>query len=136
MVLKNAGTDKQIGYADIAYLERSAEHYRQFGKNFLTTVVIGAGAAGAIWAIVWSPCEDVGFMACFLEPESRGEAFVMGSIIGGAVAVPVGLILGLTLQYDRWEPLSVPGLPAIPSSTISIKPVFTGGLGAVASFSF
>jgi hypothetical protein len=133
MVLKSGGNERQIDYADIAYLERSSERYLKFWQNFFLTVGSGATVSGFLAAITWKPCVSNQLFGCLFASDSRSEEFIFGLAVGGLIAVPVGVIVGLVLEYDRWEPVSV---PALPSSTISIRPVFDGGLGLAASISF
>jgi hypothetical protein len=119
--------------SDIAYLERSTRRYHRFLPNFLATVAGGAGIGGMIGAISWKECVSNEFLGCLLAPETRADAFLMGGAIGGILSVPVGVVLGLALRYDRWEPVhDGPGV----SSSLSVRPVVGRGIGMSASISF
>ena len=122
-----------VRQADVAYLERSAERHRRFGRNFALTIGSTAAVAGMLGAITWTKCVSNEFLGCLMHPESRSDAFLMGATIGGVLSVPVGVILGLAIQYDRWEPAR---MAEVRRSGLSVKPEFGRGPGLSASFSF
>jgi hypothetical protein len=119
--------------AEIAYLERSAERHRKFARNFGVTIGSAAGVGAMLGAITWKECKSSGLFGCMFVPESRFDAFLMGGVAGGVISVPVGVILGLAIQYDRWEPTR---LAEARRSSLIVKPVFVAGPGLSASFSF
>jgi hypothetical protein len=118
---------------DLAYLERSSERYRQFARNFALTTASGAGVGAMLGAITWKECVSNSLFGCMFVPESRSDAFFAGALAGAFVSLPVGVIVGLALQYDRWEPTR---LAEARRSGLSVRPMFGGGPGLTASFSF
>lgn len=68
--------------------------------------IIGAGAG--IGAAAWSPCTDTGWFACFLHPASRGNAALVGGVIGLPVAVLVAKGLGQDRMTDSWGGAALP----------------------------
>jgi len=94
--------------AEIATVERSLGQRRRFGRNFALTVGLAAGAGAVLGAATWQPCNDTGFMACFLHPESRTDAFAWGLAGGGLLGVPIGIIVGLAVKSERWESIPMP----------------------------
>jgi len=101
--------DRLLPSEGIRSVERSLGRERNFVENFVLSVVGGAAVGGLLGAVTWTPCNDTGFMACFLHPSSRSEAFGFGMIVGGTLGVPIGLVLGLADRDDIWEPVTVPG---------------------------
>ena len=77
---------------------------------------------------MWSPCTDTGFMACFMHPDSRGDAFVMGAMFGTAIGLPLGLVAGLISKHDVWQPVDAHGRPIL-----SIIPGRAGGFDVALS---
>lgn len=76
-------------------------------KTFLYIMGGCTVAGGLIGAITYSPCEDDGFMACFLAPESRGEALVMGAAVGALLGIPLGVLITAALRHDRGREASL-----------------------------
>jgi hypothetical protein len=118
---------------DMVYLERSAQRHRQFARNFALTAVSAAGVGAMLGAITWKECVSNGLFGCMFVPESRSDAFFEGGLFGALLSVPVGVIVGLTLQYDRWEPVPMSGARR---SSFSVAPLLNRGLGVAASISF
>ena len=109
----------------IESLDRSLGEKRNFAGNFALSVAGTAVVGGVLGAVTWSPCTETGFLACFLYPESRTDAFGFGLAIGGIVGVPIGLIVGLASKHEVSEPISVPG----PSGfALRIQPVVRADL--------
>ena len=107
-VVDSAGKEHVLPRQDAA-LERSLGKHTKFWKHMGLTMGIAAGVGGLISAASWSECNDTGFLACFLEPESRSEAFAWGVAAGAVVGVPVGALLGAVVKVERWERVPVAG---------------------------
>lgn len=122
-----------VHHAEIAYLERSTGRYRQFGRNLILTTGSVAAISGMLGAITWKKCVSNEFLGCLFAPESRADAFMLGAIAGGVLSIPVGVIVGLAVQYDRWEGVRTDGSKW---SRLSVAPLPGRGLGATASFTF
>lgn len=133
LMLSSAGHANWVRQSEIAYLERSAGQYRMFARNFVVTAGSVAAVGGALAAITWTECVSNEFLGCLMTPGSRGEAFVMGAAAGALLGTPIGVILGLAIKYDRWEPAQT---PAGRRTRVSVMPVFDRGVGASASISF
>jgi hypothetical protein len=131
--VRSSGDRRWVRQADVAYLERSARRHRRFGRNFAATVGSVAGVTGMISAITWKKCVSNQFLGCLLEPETRGDAFVWGAMLGGVLSVPVGVVLGLAIQYDEWEPAHAASHRL---SDLNVRPILHRGVGAAVSFSF
>lgn len=93
--------------ADLRRIEEKTGTFLS-ARTFLVTVGVTAVVGGLLGTIAYQPCHDQGFMACFMAPESRGEAIAWGAIAGGVVGLPLGLALMSTV---RWEPRMVPERP-------------------------
>ena len=117
----------------VEQFERSLGKHRRFGRNFALTVAASSFAVGTVMLISYSPCTETGFLACFMEPHSAGEAFTWGLAGGAAVGVPLGVIVGLALRNERWERASVPGQG---HSSLSIRPIIGRQVGLTASIAF
>ena len=112
----------QIPAESVQRVEVSLGHERRMGRSvFQWTVGLAAGF-GILGAMAWEPCDEVGFMACFMVPESRSEGFAWGAAGGFILGLPIGLIAGLT-KHEIWRDESVQGLKA------SIQAAPGGGVG-------
>ena len=109
----------------IESLERSIGTERRFARNLFISVGATAAIGGVLGAVTWQPCRQTGFLACFLHPESRGEAATWGIAAGALVGVPIGIIVGLAARHEVWESLSVQG-PG--GSAVSVRPVVSADL--------
>ena len=86
-----------------ATVERSLGRRKNFWKHFaIGTVAVATGGA-LVSAFTWSECSS-----CWIYPESRAEAFAWGLAAGGVVGIPIGIIAGLAIKVERWEPLALP----------------------------
>jgi hypothetical protein len=111
MLLLRTGPDA-LDFVERDRIERvDVSVRRERGSAVPAAVVLGGGVllGGVVAAVSWSPCESTGFMGCLLAPESRTEAFGTGALIGGAVALPIALIVALTVRRDVWKPIELPG---------------------------
>jgi hypothetical protein len=126
------GQEYVIPMARVGKVEASMGLERRFGKYCAIGVASTSVLAGTISAAGWSPCTRTGPFACLLSPESRGEAFMWGLVAGALIGVPIGLVVGLSVQEERWERVTLPGSPGV---TVSIRPVIAPRPGFSASMS-
>lgn len=107
-------------------LERSLGKRRRFGRNFLITTGVGALALGT-WAAATDTerCSDEPF-GCL----DAGGSFILGSVVGGIISAPIGLIVGLSVRSERWEPATLT-LPA--GASVALTPLGAGRLALGAS---
>lgn len=101
----------RIARGRVRTLERSLGDRRRFVRNFLITTGVGALALGTVSAAT-SHC--TGQDDCI---EGSG-AFIVGSIAGGIISAPIGLIVGLAVHSERWEPATIT-LPVGASLTLT-----------------
>ena len=111
-----------IPVESVQRLEVSQGRTREWGKTTAKWVGVAAGAAGLVSAVAWTPCEETGFMACFLAPRSRGEAFAWGAGAGAIIGLPIGLIAGSRWK-ESWTSESLQGMKA------SVRATGEGRLG-------
>lgn len=132
IILRQAGGGQEISIplSEATELERSLGSTRTFGSNFGLTVALSAATGGLLYGLTWSPCRETGFLACFLEPDSRTEAFAWGLAGGAIVGVPLGVITGLAIRREQWEPVPVPG---IGGAGIVVVPIVGRRFGVVGS---
>lgn len=64
------------------------------GEGFLYGALGGAVLGGLVGAIAYTPCDDTGFLACMMHPESRGHSALLGAVAGAALGGLVGMIIG------------------------------------------
>jgi len=96
-------------------LERSLGERRRFWRNFFITTAVSAVALGTVAAVAEDgTCNDQPF-GCL----GTGGAFVVGGIFGAVYSVPVGMVIGLAVRSERWEPAAWPGDSAAASSPAS-----------------
>jgi hypothetical protein len=87
----------------VGTLDRSLGERRRFGRNFLITTGVSALALGILAAATDAEtCNDAPF-GCL----DAGGSFIVGSIFGGIVGAPIGLIVGLAVRSERWEPVTL-----------------------------
>ncbi len=106
----------------IRTVERSLGSQGSFAKNFLGSIGVGALLVGTSAAATHEPsCSD-----CW-GPSDRKGAFAIGAIGGAILAIPVGVILGVASQSDRWETMILP-----PSADVALllRSSADGRLGA------
>ena len=134
IVVRQSATGQEvvIPLSETAGLERSLGSRRSFGRYLWATIGVSALTGGVAYAVTWSPCKNVGFFGCFLEPESRTGAFGWGLAGGTLVGLPLGVIVGLVFKSEQWEPLAVPGTG---DATVSITPIVGSRFGVVGSIS-
>ena len=116
----------EIPLARIEVLETSLGRQRNFGKYFGLTVAVVSLVGGTIYALTWSPCTETGWFACFVKPDSRGEAFGWGLAGGAIIGVPLGLIIGSVVREERWNRGA---LPALTAPRLTIRPVIGSRVG-------
>ena len=122
-----------VRQGDVTYLERSVGRHRRFARNMAVTVGSVAGASGMLAAIGWEKCVSNQLFGCLMAPETRTDAFFFGAVVGGALSVPVGVLLGLALRYDDWEPV---GGAVQTGARMSVRPLLDRGFGASVSVTF
>jgi len=95
--------------------------------------VTGMGAM--VGAVHWSPCRPKQIMDCLFHPKSRGDAAVLGGVLGAIVGIPVALVLR-TYQAGTWVEVDIPrasesvgGVQALP--LLSAWGRGEGGVGVV-----
>jgi hypothetical protein len=113
----------EVRFDEMERLERSTGKQRRGARGFGTGVAAGAAVGGVLAAASWTECTQQGFMACFMHPSSRGEAAMLGVVVGGAIGIPVGILMALSsrelwadvdLESDRgrvvaWHVAAAPG---------------------------
>ena len=89
-------------------------------------ITLLGGVAGAV---SYRPCVPRGFLDCLFSPDSRAQAFLMGGMLGAVVALPVGLLFGLS-EGDVWRDGSL-GIPTAPQDQFSLTPVIGSEVGVL-----
>ena len=98
--------DVALPLAEISRLDVSTGRHRNVVKGMVLGTA-GVGALGAaLGAISYQPCESTAFMGCFLAPESRGDAALVGGVVGGALGFVVGSLAGL-VRHESWKRVSL-----------------------------
>lgn len=81
-------------------LSVSTESKHKTRKGFLLGSLSGALTGGMVGVIIYKPCNSDEFLGCMMSPKSRGGAFVTGSLVGGALGMIVGTIIGASNARD------------------------------------
>jgi hypothetical protein len=122
-----------VSLADVERVEVSLGRRRQFWKHLGMTAVGLALVGGGVAASTYEPCNEDVLFGCLMEPESRGEAFFWGAIVGGAVGVPAGVVVGAAVRQEQWQPVNH---PAVRPRQVSIRPIVGNRIGASATLVF
>lgn len=103
VVAPAAGNPVRIRLQDIARLDTVAGQRSQFGRGLAVGLGVGAMLGGLIGAALYTPCEELGPLACvFAVPGSAGEAALVGAVAAGIACTLIGGIIGATRMTDRW----------------------------------
>lgn len=124
------GRELVIPRAEIDQIEKYLGEHRSFWRNFGITMGVSSVGIGTLSAVLWTPCTETGFLACFLYPSNRGEALVWGLAGGAFLGVPVGVLVGLIKKNERWEDFPLSGSR---QASLSIQPIVGRRIGFSAS---
>ncbi len=113
---------------EILGIERSLGEQGSFGKTLFATIGIGAGVGFFLVGPFLPVCEQPSYGPC--SPGSRGTAMAQGMVLGGLIAIPVGVILGASRKTERWAPVSTPGT----DDTFSFVAGMDGSVGGRITF--
>lgn len=116
-------------HSEIVSIDQSRGLRRSFNTGFVAGF-LGTTALTAIFAAAnWSPCTETNNLAnqtdsifgeCFMHPESRGDALLLGLAGGAVLGLFTGVAVGLSMpKQERWTPLA---LPEPNSVRLSIRP--------------
>lgn len=125
------GAHREIPRSEVEQLDVLVGRERRFFRDFGLTMGIIAAGGGLGYAAVWSPCTDTGFLACMFHPTDRFGAFGMGALVGAAIGVPIGALVGL-MEHNVWEERSLSGSAASRAS-LKLVPASGGAIGFSAS---
>jgi hypothetical protein len=115
--LRDDATEMSLDRGLVIGIDRSLGEQRQFWKHLGITVAVGSLGLGTYAAIADDgSCTD-GPFGCM----SAGGSLVLGAIVGGIYSLPIGLVLGLVIHSERWEPVPLPA-----SASLLVKPMGAG----------
>lgn len=84
---------------ELAVAEGTRRHTKQ---GFVYGAIGGAVIGATVGYLSFSPCTDTGFLGCYLEPTSRGQATAVGAGIGAILGMGLGSLVGALVVTDRW----------------------------------
>lgn len=102
LAVPGAGSERVIPMAHVAMLERSLGQQRRLPGSFLLAMAGTALIGGIIASSTWDGADGGAFTS-----DTRGHAFRQGLLLGGLAGIPVGVVVGLTVKQERWEPLQL-----------------------------
>ncbi|MEQ1858049.1 MAG: hypothetical protein ABL963_16460 [Longimicrobiales bacterium] len=102
--LEDAGVIIDIERSRIRTVERRLGSHGSFAKSFFGSIGVGALLVGAASALSYDCTSD----DCWLGRDGHEGAFAIGAIVGGVVAIPVGVAVGIAAQSERWEEVTLP----------------------------
>ncbi len=120
--IENDRGERRVLREHVSTVERSLGERRRFGRNFLITTAVGALALGTVSLFLDNDtCNDQP-LGCL----DAGGAFITGALVGGVVSVPIGVIVGLSVRGEQWEPVNWPGDTSSTRSSIPAARVVFG----------
>ena len=120
---------RTIGLDNVTAIDISAGRRSHFLQDAGIGLGVGALAGGFIGYFSYEECDEEGFMACFMVPDSRMESAAFGGAVLGGVGLVAGAIIGAFRRTDRWEAASLP-------ARVSIGQSRSGGVGLSFSRAF
>jgi hypothetical protein len=84
---------------EVAVASGKRRHTRQ---GLMYGALAGAVIGGTAGFVSFAPCTDTGFLGCYLEPETRGQATAVGAGVGAVLGTALGAIVGAFTVGDRW----------------------------------
>ena len=84
---------------ELAVAEGTRRHTKQ---GFVYGALGGAVVGATVGYLSYSPCTDTGFLGCYLEPTSRGQATAVGAGIGAILGMGLGSLVGALVVTERW----------------------------------
>jgi len=125
--------EESVTSGSFSYLETDRRRTR--GGNMVRGLGIGLGigaaGGGLIGALSYTPCNEDGFMDCFMHPESRGDAILLGAVIGGGLGGIFGILIGTASKTGNRvkPPVNVRlDMTPIPTEQLSYSPSVTVNL--------
>ena len=102
--IKDEEGERSVLRAHLTTVERSLGERRRFGRNLLITTAVGALAVGTMSLVMNDDtCNDQP-LGCL----DAGGAFIVGALVGGAISAPIGVVVGLSVRGEQWEPVTWP----------------------------
>ena len=110
ILLVNNRESRAVALANVTSLEVSKGQRSMFLRDAGLGLGIGAVAGYVMGYATYEECnpDPYGFFDCMFEPESRGQAATWGGLVGGALGLVSGALVGAFHRVDRWESLTVP----------------------------
>lgn len=91
-----------IPHSSVRKLSVSTGKKRNIAKGAAIGLLSGAAVGGLIGILSYEECTEEGFLACFMVPENKGQAFALGAAVGFIPGTLIGIAIG-SAKTDRWE---------------------------------
>jgi len=92
-----------VPLTSVTNFKRSSGLKSNAGQGALLGLLAGGVVGAVVGAATYEKCQAVGFMACFMSPNSAGEQAVLGGLAGVLLGAGLGAIVGANVKTDRWE---------------------------------
>jgi len=132
LVVRAPGLAKPLALplAEISRLDVSTGRHRNLGKGMLVGIVAGGAVGAGLGAVTYQPCTSTEFLGCLGAPSDRGESVTIGGILGGALGLVAGSLIGAA-RRDTWKRVPLDGSRV----AVSVRPRAHGaGLGVALQF--
>jgi len=96
-----------VARSNVQTFEVSTGSHRHVLRALTWGLGTGVGGGALAGAATYTPCTKTGFLACFLEPRSRGEAAIWGATIGAVLGTAGGLLIGSLYRSEDWQQVSM-----------------------------
>jgi hypothetical protein len=132
LVVRAPGLAKPLALplAEISRLDVSTGRHRNLGKGIFVGIVAGGAIGAGLGAASYEPCTSTEFLGCLGSASDRGESATIGGILGGALGLVAGSLIGAARQ-DTWKRVPLDGRRV----AVTVRPRGHGaGLGIALQF--
>jgi hypothetical protein len=92
-----------IARTDVQAFEVSDGRRRHRLGGLAWGFAIGAAGGAIVGALTYEPCNETGFLACYLKPANQEQSAFVGGAVGAVLGSAAGLIVGALYETEHWQ---------------------------------